>query len=588
MACNPEQQQILNRILSSSASFVLVQGKAGSGKSYLIRELWAQTHCTILVPTNMAKSVYPQAVTMHSFFWGEFDDLEEGYQNPDKYRYVRMPERSRLKILSLRFLVIDEISMVRSDMFEMMNKICQVVRNDSRPFGGIKVIMVGDVFQLPPIVTEKETFDYLKDKYGGIFFFNSHIIHNNLHNIEFLELKKSVRQQNDPIYERILDTFRKRNDVETTIDLLEHLNNRVMSSDRIPSNIVTIATTNAEVARVNDKELAKIPGTIKQCTAEFLIQKKDHSSYLTFYGEDDSSYDHKDYYPVEVPSQFSPILKYKVGSRVLFTSSQKRAGYINGDFGTVVGNNNGTIFVRNERTGERCEVGSLAVRRYKMLYDPHKRDLSRQTPYIQRTTQYPLKSAYAFTVHKSQGQTYDRIIIDLESHIFASGQLYVALSRVKSLDGLYLTRPISLSDFIVDPSVLDFMSIMHGEPVPNKTQSKAPLTEQSREFLNTVRTSNVDTPVNPVISNLIKSYNSIYQVKNYKYSFLELLKILEVLMSTFDTGAYNTGISTIRATYPGEVDQNKCDKTLEYLKRLYSSVINTPPKTLIVDGLHEF
>ena len=81
MACNPEQQQILNRILSSSASFVLVQGKAGSGKSYLIRELWAQTHCTILVPTNMAKSVYPQAVTMHSFFWGEFDDLEEGYQN---------------------------------------------------------------------------------------------------------------------------------------------------------------------------------------------------------------------------------------------------------------------------------------------------------------------------------------------------------------------------------------------------------------------------------------------------------------------------------------------------------------------------
>ena len=137
----------------------------------------------------------------------------------------------------------------------------------------------------------------------------------------------------------------------------------------------------------------------------------------------------------------------------MFTESRKKLGYVNGDFGTIVRKEGSTIHVRIDKTGDIVMINRVDHYRYQMKYDDTKRDLVKVTPYVQKTNQYPLKLAYAFTIHKSQGQTYEQVVLDLHSHIFASGQLYVALSRVKTLSGLYLTKPVSISDIIVDKSL---------------------------------------------------------------------------------------------------------------------------------------
>ena len=186
MPLTPEQQSIANAILSSKSPITIIQGKAGTGKSFLIKSIVPQLGSVqILCPTNLAKQVYPSASTMHSFFYGEFDNLDEGYQNPNEYTYVRSGQWFLPRIAGVDTFIFDEISMVRSDTFEMMNKICQVAKRSSKPFGGIRVIAVGDMMQLPPIVEEEDVYKYLIKEYGGIYFFDSHIIRKELSAIPY-------------------------------------------------------------------------------------------------------------------------------------------------------------------------------------------------------------------------------------------------------------------------------------------------------------------------------------------------------------------------------------------------------------------
>ena len=181
-----EQQQVVNACINNPAPITIIQGKAGSGKSYLVRELAQQLeNAVILTPTNMAKTVYQYAQTYHSFFYGELDNLDEGYQNALDYCFHNNSWCVD-RISHVRVMIFDEISMVRSDYFEMMNKICQAVKRNSLPFGGIQVVLVGDMFQLPPIVEDEEIYRYLLKEYGGVYFFNSHIIQNNICNIVYI------------------------------------------------------------------------------------------------------------------------------------------------------------------------------------------------------------------------------------------------------------------------------------------------------------------------------------------------------------------------------------------------------------------
>ena len=415
-----EQQKIVNEIINHPAQITFIQGKAGSGKTFLIKTLAKKLYnLQILCPTNLAASIYKDnkmAKTIHSFFYGAFDDIDEGYQNPQNYPDNELKkERFKFKLQNVNTIIFDEISMVRADTFEMMNKICQVANNSSIPFGGIRIIIVGDLFQLPPIVEDEATYSYLKKEYNGFYFFNSHVIQKNISSICFFELNSSIRQDNDKDFEEVLDGLRT---LPIDVSLLDYLNTRIFSDVEIPSDIPVIATSNSVVQNINETRLKKLPGNLFISKAKIEIKERINNEYLEFDFEDNYSLDNDRYYNLELPSQFEGCLCLKIGARVICTRNDKKAGYINGDFGTVTNVSPSCVDVRLDRTGSIISVEKYSIKKYKMVYDEKIHELHRVIPYFQRITQFPLKSAYAFTVHKSQGQTYDRMMLDLQSHIF--------------------------------------------------------------------------------------------------------------------------------------------------------------------------
>lgn len=590
MPCTSEQQRIIDEFMRNPAPLILIQGKAGTGKSYMIRELASRVPGTvILTPTNMAKSMYANAATMHSFFYGEFDDLDEGYQNPSKYNPFRNSYHSYFesKLRRVRTIIIDEISMVRADTFEMMNVICQKTLGSSEPFGGIKVIMVGDLFQLPPIAEDDQTIKYLNAEYGGMYFFNSHVVKENATRLKFYELKKSIRHSSDSGYEQVLDSLRRGCPTLTALEMLRRLNSRITGTEGIPANVVTIASSNAEVLNINHRELQKLSGPEFRELARYTIKKKTSDEYTTYVEGSELTPDISIYETIEVPSAYESDFTFKVGARVMFTQSKKREGYVNGDFGTIVGRDGSTILVKSDRDGGTKYISRTSAYRYRMTYDEKKHELKKVTPYIQKTEQYPLKLAYAFTIHKSQGQTYDRVVLDLSSHIFAPGQLYVALSRVKTLEGLYLTKPVSYSDIIVDREVIEFLNRFSSDKAPVSEVPAQPLASSVlSEFGILVRSKENDLAVKGILMDTIGIANALYYQRQYPYAMLELAKAMAILEEVYDTTLFKDQIREVRQMENRFLDglsQEDCDKAARLISTMFRGVHNTPKKSVRTD-----
>lgn len=590
------QQDVLDYLAGDPQGITFVHGKAGCGKTYLIKKIEeSNKSCQVLTPTNLAASLYKRAKTLHSFFWRGFDPLDEGYQNPDNITSQRA-NALQAELSQVSLLVFDEISMVRADTFEMMNRICQLARNSALPFGGIPVVAVGDLFQLPPVVSDEAILEYLNTEYGGIYFFNSHVVQRNLNGMKLFELTKSYRQKNDPGFVALLDAFREPMTPAEKVALLAELNKRFTT--QLPEDAVYVASSNDEVSEVNSAKLATLPGRGLTIEARYMIKRADGKGYVELSHSEVAG--REDIEPVVVPSQFDGVLNFKPGCRVMLTTNCKinrQRYYSNGDFGTVTRFDNGRFTVRLDNgtivqcpsPDDQYSAKQLQDERYEFEYNPDTHKLKRKRHPVQYTSQYPVKLAYAFTIHKSQGQTYDKVIVDLNSHIFAPGQLYVALSRAKSLDGLFLTKEISYSDIISDDSIFIFLNkirLVNGAVLTPPALPGAPLTAPIENlrcdaFLAFVRMNETNESIKEFLCHTLEGYKAVFALGQTSLAMAELLKVIDLVNGSYVTDRYRDMIPAMQARQPNAED---CRYNLNAIFEIYTDVIHSPRQALAGDN----
>ena len=437
------EQRALFEYIEDSDNHVFVTGRAGTGKSTLLTHLIANTDKSFAVcaPTGVA-ALNVGGVTIHSLFTFPFGILGE----VDIAKHLSRRTRDVLKALDM--LVIDEVSMVSADLMDAIDRALRIARGRRKEaFGGAQIVMFGDPYQLAPVPpSDPEERNYMAEHYRSNWFFDAKVWKEV--EIERFELGHIFRQS-DEDFKIILNAIR---DGSVTKDMLDVLNE---AGNRIPNNpdVIRLATINATVNSVNSKRLGLIKTESKKFKATF------SADAARIFGRT---------LPVE------EIVELKIGAQVMFVKNDDSSTIKNSNGGSIRRWVNGTIGhvvalpssggVVVEVDGEEFEVGPATWE--KVRYDVEE-EFDEVTGKVKEVLvpitlaefkQIPLRLAWAVTIHKSQGQTYDEVLIDMGSGAFSPGQTYVALSRVRSMEGLYLSRPINLRDVMVDDDVIRFMS----------------------------------------------------------------------------------------------------------------------------------
>ncbi len=314
--------------------------------------------------------------------------------------------------------------MVRVDLMEGINRKLQIARKNERPFGGVQMVMFGDLYQLPPVVTDGELDRYFKHTYGGYYFFNAPSIGKS--ELKIYELNNIFRQK-DQGFREILNAIRNGNVSE---EQLATLNTRVYA-EKPNSGFIVLAGHNAAVSEINHERLAELPDGARTYEAEITGDIKESA------------------FPTERQ------LTLKVGAQIMMlkNDTEKPRRWVNGTIGVVSELRDDLVRVNVD--GVVHTVQPASWEQYRYAYDHEKRELTKEV--VSSFKQLPVRLAWAITVHKSQGQTYQSVAVDLSDGAFAHGQTYVALSRCVSMEGLYLDSPIRRDDVIVDPDVVQFM-----------------------------------------------------------------------------------------------------------------------------------
>lgn len=408
------------RLLTTGRAHIFLTGRAGTGKTTLLRKFLQQMEgrAAVVAPTGVA-AMNAGGQTIHSFF--RFPPRLIEPQDIRRLRHARV-------LKELDTLVIDEISMVRADMMAAIDHSLRLHRDSSEPFGGVRMVIVGDLAQLPPVV-DGQVGQYLDEIYGGPFFFNAP----GFRDAGFLRVElETVFRQSDPDFIDILSAVREARVDDREAALLNQRVTQATGFDASATHVV-LTPTNQAAHDINSARLAALPGEA-----------------AAYNSKTEGQFDPR-LFPTEDP------LLLKRGARVMMIRNDPSGKWVNGTMGEVADLDEGAVLVKIGTETHRVEPA--AWERYSYQYDAAKKAIDKSV--VGAFKQLPLRLAWAMTVHKAQGLTIDKLYIDFSRGMFAHGQAYVALSRARTLEGLRLSRPLRPRDLVVDPRINDVSAYCH-------------------------------------------------------------------------------------------------------------------------------
>lgn len=412
-------------IVEKTDMSLFLTGKAGTGKTTFLREVvrYTKKKCIVLAPTGIA-AVNAGAMTIHSFFQFGLGPFVQGVIEPKSDFRIN---KSKLELIRhLQLLIIDEVSMVRADLMDHIDVELRRIRRNSKPFGGVQLLMIGDLQQLPPIAHGGED-ELLRQYYKTLYFFSSAALKSMKYSC--IELKNVYRQTDG----HFIDILNHARNCTLTSQDISDLNARYIPgfSPKPEDGYIRLMTHNRQVDYINAAEMEKLD-----------------SKPYTFVAAVTGTFPEESY-----PTADS--LTLKKGAQVMFIKNDPERRFINGTLGEVKSIDKNSIAVRLAESGTIIDVEPMEWQNIRYQFDEESKEISAKQ--IGRFKQYPLKAAWAITVHKSQGLTFDKAIIDVHA-AFSPGQAYVALSRCRTLDGLVLSSPVSASVFMRDNAVDAYMN----------------------------------------------------------------------------------------------------------------------------------
>lgn len=466
---------------------VFLTGKAGTGKTTLLKEIIQTTHknCVVVAPTGIA-ALNAGGVTIHSMFqlpFGGFipDNSVAQFNENSKFetratlrRHFRMSGIKKAVINNMELLIIDEVSMLRSDLLDAMDFMLQSVRKKNHPFGGVQVLFIGDLLQLPPVVRDEE-WRTLRNYYKGKFFFHSHVIEQNPP--LYIELSKIFRQT-DEQFISVLNNLRNNRITQNDIQVL---NQFVQPNFDLKANkgYITLTTHNNKADNINQQSLDDLEGIKKVYKAEITGDFPDKI------------------YPLE------ENLELKIGAQIMFIKNdlafEKR--FFNGKMGIVKSLSDKEILVHFPDENSTIEVEKYEWQNIRYSVNENTKEIEEEV--LGTFVHYPIKLAWAITVHKSQGLTFDKAALDV-SQVFLPGQAYVALSRLRSLNGLILLSPLQMNGISNDQDVMDYS-----------------LNKATEELLELTLQKDTKNFIHNYLINSFDWTDLAQQWRNHKFSYLE-------------------------------------------------------------------
>lgn len=418
-----EEFKLAYRTLEETNDLLFLTGNAGSGKSTFLRYWLSHTKkkTVVLSPTGLgALNLLPiKASTIHKYYRLPPKPLVPGNVPRISKEFL---EYERKKHLSVDTIIIDECSMVSSLMLQAIDWFYRINFDTDEPFGGIQLVLVGDLAQLPPVIASKEERQYVDDHFKSRYFFDATILEQT--GVSMIKLTNIFRQK-DPEFINILNKIRDNTISQEDLDML---NAKCYSPTRNPDDLMLCAT-NDQVKRINDTQIAKLPGDPITLTSEITGK----------------------FNPKNCPVDETIVVK--PGCKVMCRNNDSEGNWVNGTIGTFVRKlSSDVIIVKIDGVEYEMEKFKFETCDYK--YDSKSQKLEpKETSYMKA---FPISLAYAITIHKSQGSTYDKFSVDMGRGAFDSGQTYVALSRGTSLDGITLNQKITMRDIIIDPILVNF------------------------------------------------------------------------------------------------------------------------------------